>query len=750
MRNVLVVCVLAASACASAPARPLALRRIVLYQNGIGHFEHEGRPQGERFRVWVKQYEVDDVIKTLTVIDRDKQARTVAAVLPRRDAGAMDRVAIEVVLSGPARRELSIAYAVPTPTWKATYRVALDDEDQALLQAWAMVDNVTSEPWRDVKLTLATGAPMSFASDLRTPRFVDRPDATGRMVAPTALAPVGSERARPGDRDGDGVADASDVCPADAEDRDTFEDDDGCPDADNDRDAIPDAVDRCPTETESWNGMDDDDGCPDRGRMIVNQSEIRIYEKIYFAHDAVELGEESSAILDAIAATLRANPEIETLTIAGHAGDNERDPWGLAAQRAAAVRAALLQRGVQARLELRPFGDTQPLSGGKGIEAQAPNRRVELEIARAQGQGDAGGASAGTGGAPSAPASTPTARALEDSVHTSSVPRQVAGAVRYELEDPVTLPAGSSTLVSIINERVGGEDVLLYRPDAAVPGSDTHPLRAARLVNQSGLALEPGPVAVFSRGAFVGEGLLDRLPRGETAFIPYALDGSTWVRVEVQGGEEPGRLVSIARGVFTVENREVRTTRYEIAAGVEPAARMFVKHTRTPGYGVGELPPGTVEAEGAWLIPIPLTASRLSVLTVTERRPVRRSVRLLESEDPSLALILEGSELSDALRLRLTDAIALRRQAGRLEMELAALRRRLGDAAARGQELRDSLKAIERSAGAAALRKKILDRLGDVIAVQDETSRALAARTIELGDARAKLADALAELTLEE
>jgi len=65
------------------------------------------------------------------------------------------------------------------------------------------------------------------------------------------------------DNDGDGIPDARDRCPDEPEDRDGFEDSDGCPDLDNDRDGIPDARDKCPNEPETVNGKDDDDGCPD-------------------------------------------------------------------------------------------------------------------------------------------------------------------------------------------------------------------------------------------------------------------------------------------------------------------------------------------------------------------------------------------------------------------------------------------------------------------------------------------------------
>jgi large repetitive protein len=64
------------------------------------------------------------------------------------------------------------------------------------------------------------------------------------------------------DRDGDGIADDLDKCPDQPEDVDGFQDNDGCPDLDNDEDGVPDAADRCPLEA----GPAANQGCPDTDR----------------------------------------------------------------------------------------------------------------------------------------------------------------------------------------------------------------------------------------------------------------------------------------------------------------------------------------------------------------------------------------------------------------------------------------------------------------------------------------------------
>jgi flagellar motor protein MotB len=76
---------------------------------------------------------------------------------------------------------------------------------------------------------------------------------------PKGIAEIGR-----GDRDGDGLPDVSDSCMEDSEDKDGYQDDDGCPDVDNDGDGVVDANDTCPDEPEDRDAYQDDDGCPER------------------------------------------------------------------------------------------------------------------------------------------------------------------------------------------------------------------------------------------------------------------------------------------------------------------------------------------------------------------------------------------------------------------------------------------------------------------------------------------------------
>jgi hypothetical protein len=88
------------------------------------------------------------------------------------------------------------------------------------------------------------------------------PDEVGSPAWRAILA-VRFETAPTGDLDRDGLPDRSDWCRTVAEDRDGWEDGDGCPDPDDDGDGIPDGEDECPRRPEDFDRDRDLDGCPD-------------------------------------------------------------------------------------------------------------------------------------------------------------------------------------------------------------------------------------------------------------------------------------------------------------------------------------------------------------------------------------------------------------------------------------------------------------------------------------------------------
>jgi outer membrane protein OmpA-like peptidoglycan-associated protein len=229
----------------------------------------------------------------------------------------------------------------------------------------AAVKNANRDPWRE---------------EVKVP-----------VVPPAAGAPVPSEvfdaivLADP-DTDADGIMIPADQCPDDPEDRDGFQDEDGCPDPDNDGDGILDAADKCPDAKEVFNGFEDDDGCPDEGAPILTKDGdmLKIPDRIRFKSGSAELLPSDKLILDPVAVVLKGGG-FGRLRIEGHTdnlGDREFNV-DLAERRAWSVRSYLIEQGVDGeRLFAKGFGPTRPIGSNTTEQGRAQNRRVEFHMVK--------------------------------------------------------------------------------------------------------------------------------------------------------------------------------------------------------------------------------------------------------------------------------------------------------------------------------------------------------------------------------
>jgi outer membrane protein OmpA-like peptidoglycan-associated protein len=122
---------------------------------------------------------------------------------------------------------------------------------------------------------------------------------------------------------------------------------------------------------------------------MVTETEIVISDRVHFDLNSPNLSKDSKAVLESVAMTLLAHPEIEVLEIDGHTDDLGTDEWNqkLSVSRAAAVRAALVDLGVPpSRLAVQGFGKSKPIASGADEDARQKNRRVEFVIQRRTAQ----------------------------------------------------------------------------------------------------------------------------------------------------------------------------------------------------------------------------------------------------------------------------------------------------------------------------------------------------------------------------
>ncbi len=192
-------------------------------------------------------------------------------------------------------------------------------------------------------------------------------------------------RGCPLDSDGDGVPDHLDRCPGTP--AGVKVDAHGCP-LDSDGDGVPDHLDRCPDTPAG--ALVNEEGCPPppprpepapAAELIeIKPGEDLVLEGVNFKTGSAELTPESNALLDRVARSLLANPEV-TVEVRGHtdsvgAAEANRS---LSQRRAVSVRDYLVAQGVTPqRLTAVGYGEDRPIADNASAEGRARNRRVEL------------------------------------------------------------------------------------------------------------------------------------------------------------------------------------------------------------------------------------------------------------------------------------------------------------------------------------------------------------------------------------
>ena len=252
-----------------------------------------------------------------------------------------------------------------------------------------------------------TGCPIDSDHDAVWDGLDKCPDTPAGAVVDTNGCPV--------DSDGDRVPDGIDRCPNTAPG--TPVDSLGCP-SDSDRDGVPDNLDRCPNtpagtqvdangcpiakDSDGDGVIDPLDRCPGTpaGSRVDQFGCLLLFEErapaapgapapprptlilsgVTFQTGRSVLTTQSYAVLDQVAGSLVANPEIR-IEIAGYTDNtgslalNRR----LSGNRAIAVRFYLARKGVSpSRMLARGYGPGNPVATNTTPEGRAHNRRVEL------------------------------------------------------------------------------------------------------------------------------------------------------------------------------------------------------------------------------------------------------------------------------------------------------------------------------------------------------------------------------------
>ncbi len=328
------------------------------------------------------------------------------------------------------------------------------------------------------------------------------------------------------------------------------------------------------------------------------------------------------------------------------------------------------------------------------------------------------------------------------SMPTQTRERQVGDLFEYAIERPVTVRRNQSALVPIVLKPFSGKSVLLYQKHAR----PENPIRCVEFENTTGLTLEGGPVTVLDSGSYAGEAMLDTLKPKEQRLIGYAVELAVRVTDKIDTRQTNVNWVTILNGTLTTYYGQAQTTTYTFASKSEKEQVAYLDHPRPAEWELTDTPTPHEVTDNYWRFRFPLPPDKQTRFVVTCERTVSQSVTLLSATDKQFGAWVHGKYFDAAVRTALESAFAVRAQVDDMDETINRLDQERAKLHEEQKRIRENLAALGDRASEKDLRERYVRTLGKqedrLEGIEKERAGAVAARDA----ARQELNDAIAAI----
>ncbi len=687
----------------------VALGRVVVYRNGVAFYERRAKITGHDLTVRVPREKVDDFLKSLTVVDATT-GKTLPVSFPRRRGEADGIVEMTIQLPTTADvTDLKLTYVTEAPAWKPSYRIRVAPDGTVMFEGWAIVDNTSGEDWNKVKVGVGSSSALSFRYDLWSVRSVHRERLANRdrfaVAPPRGVSPY-KEQTR-------GAGKAKRVMAR-------LGDDDiprgnGHPsqyDADVGKETVVATAAQPAPPLAARGGYGRRTRGYKRPARQTARKKAREHARRRRLRQRQQRQQRAARRVVQLAKRIRAGNH--RVVIEGYSVASERSPRAKAADRANSLRNKLIDAGVSpGLLVVRNRGVVR--GERAGVKLVVEDSASPKKDAR-KGQ----------------------AHALERPV----------GESHFESSTPMTVARDTSVMVSIVKKKTRGEVVYFYDPETS-RGNRRYAFRSVRFQNPTSSTLENGPVTVYGKNRFVGEGMTDAIPPNATAIVPFALDRQIIVEPIVTKRDHIAKLVTIQRGVVTAKIQHVRRTRFKVTSRRYKRAKVFVRHAAQAGWTLTKHPKKGERVGGAWIFQVDVGPGETKYVDIEESTPI---VRTLDMRSPAglkmVGFYLTASPDDPEFAGQIRALLKLNTELVDTRLTIDSVRVRLRDYRVRMDELHAQLVSLKAVKTKGPLMKHLQLKLKQI---SDRVQKA----TIQLVDleqsaliARIRFQDGVADLSL--
>lgn len=304
------------------------------------------------------------------------------------------------------------------------------------------------------------------------------------------------------------------------------------------------------------------------------------------------------------------------------------------------------------------------------------------------------------------------ADALDDArlrTQAAAASQSLGDLFEYKLKEPITIRKNQSALVPIVQSGVIAEKVSLWNEASGI----SRPMRALWLTNSSGLTLDSGTFSVLEDEAFAGEGLIDSMRPNEKRLISYAVDLALNVNANTKSERDRVTRVVIADGVMTqhLEVREKKT--YTFRNEDSTARTVLVEHPIRGGF---RLQPGLEPAEttaGYYRFRLPVKSKETASLVVEEARPVESAIQISEITEDRIELYVRQKSIPAEAVAAFRRILALQSAASDLADQGEELEERREEIFKDQERVRENLKSLKGTPEEKALTQRYTQQMNE-------------------------------------
>jgi hypothetical protein len=259
----------------------------------------------------------------------------------------------------------------------------------------------------------------------------------------------------------------------------------------------------------------------------------------------------------------------------------------------------------------------------------------------------------------------------------------------YSLSQPVTIHKNESAMVPILQQDLPAEHVTLWSRN------EPRPLRAVWLQNKSGLTLDSGSFSIFESGQFAGEGLIDPIHPGERRLLSYAADQATRVKISDQQSRRTLHHVQIHKGIVIERYMDVASVTYSATNSGDENRTVLIEHPRrTNGWTLDDGLKAAETTPDLYRFRVAVKPHSTEKLEVRERGPEYTSVSIDPNQNTSAYLIELVKRVPDA-DAELKPVIEAQAKLAELDQAIADSKKQEETTAADEARCRENLTALK-------------------------------------------------------